>query len=160
VIVVSDTTPISELAKIGRLALLRDVYQRVIIPQEVYDEAMAGPHVVVAATQSATWIEVLAVSDSNKVLALHASTPLGLGECAALILAEEVGAQRLLMDDRAGRREAGRRGLPVTGTIGTLLVAKQLGFIPSVKDVLDELIANGTRISPALYGDALALVGE
>lgn len=159
-IVVSDTTPISELAKIGRLTLLRDVYRRVIIPQEVYDEVMAGPRVVVVAAQSVNWIEVRAVSDSNKALALHASAPLGLGECAALMLAEEVGAQRLLMDDWAGHRDAARRGLPVTGTIGTLLVAKQLGFIPSVKDVLDELIANGTRISPAFYGDALALAGE
>lgn len=159
-IVVSDTTPISELAKIGRLTLLRDVYQRVIIPHEVYDEVMAGPRVVVAATQSATWIEVLAVSDSNKVLAFHASTPLGLGECAALILAEEVGAQRLLIDDRAGRREAEARGLPVTGTIGTLLVAKQQGIIASVKDILDDLRDHGTRISEGLYRHALAAAGE
>jgi uncharacterized protein len=160
VIVVSDTTPISELAKIGRLTLLREVYLRVIIPQEVYDEVMAGPRVVVAATKSANWIEVHAVSESNKVLALHASTPLGLGECAALILAEELGAQRLLMDDRAGRREAIARGLPVTGTIGTLLVAKQQGIITSVKDVLDDLRDHGTRISEQLYRDALAAASE
>lgn len=159
-IVVSDTTPISELAKIGRLALLRDVYQRVIIPQEVYDEAMAGPHVVVAATQSATWIEVLAVSDSNKVLALHASTPLGLGECAALILAEELRAHLVLIDDRAARREASALGLSVTGTIGTLLVAKQQGTIASIKDVLDDLRSHGTRISERLYRDALAVANE
>ena len=159
-IVVSDTTPISELAKIDRLTLLREVYQRVIIPQEVYDEVMAGPLVVVAATQSANWIEVHGVSDSTKLLVLHASTQLGLGECAALIIAEELRADRVLIDDRAGRREATARGLPVTGTIGTLLVAKQQGIIASIKDVLDDLRAHGTRISEQLYGDALAAAGE
>jgi predicted nucleic acid-binding protein len=160
VIVVSDTTPISELTKIGRLGLLREVYQRVIIPQEVYDELMAGPPFVVAATQSANWIEVHSVSDSTEVFVLHASTQLGLGECAALILAEELSAHRVLIDDRAGRREATARRLPVTGTIGTLLVAKQQGIIASIKDVLDDLRAHGTRISEQLYRDALAASGE
>jgi predicted nucleic acid-binding protein len=91
VIVVSDTTPISELTKIGRLTLLHNVYRRVIIPQEVYDELMAGPSATAAAIQSASWIEAIAVSDPSKVLVLHVSTRLGLGECAALALAEELG---------------------------------------------------------------------
>lgn len=77
-----------------------------------------------------------------------------------LTLAEEIGAQRLLIDDRAGRREARARGLPVTGTIGTLLVAKQGGIIPSVRDVLDNLRAHGTRISEQLYRDAAAAASE
>jgi uncharacterized protein len=160
VIVVSDTTPISELTKINRLTLLCDVYERVIIPQQVHSELMAGPGGIPAAIQTASWIDVVTVRNSHEVLAVHVATRLGLGECAALILAEELGAQRLLIDDRAGRREARARGLPVTGTIGTLLVAKQRGIIPSVRDILDDLIANGTRISPALYGDALALARE
>ena len=159
-IVVSDTTPISELAKINRLTLLRDVYQRVIIPKEVYDEVMAGPGAIPAAVQAASWIDVVTVRDSHGVLAVHVATRLGLGECAALILADELGAQRLLIDDRAGRREAKVRGLPVTGTIGTLLVAKQRGIVPSIRDVLDELRAHGTRISEQLYRDALAVASE
>ena len=109
-IVVSDTTPISELAKIGRLALLREVYQRVIIPYEVYNEVMAGPQIVVVAAEATNWIEAQAVNDSNKVLALHASSQLGLGECAALILAEEVGGTDSLWTTALGaakqKREA------------------------------------------------------
>lgn len=121
---------------------------------------MAGPLVVIAAMQSANWIEVHVVSDSTEVFVLHASTQLGLGECAALILAEELGAHRVLVDDRAGRREATARGLPVTGTIGTLLVAKQQGIIASIKEVLDDLRAQGTRISDQLYLDALGAADE
>lgn len=113
-----------------------------------------------AAVQSASWIEVRTVSSSNKVLALHASSRLGLGECAALTLAEELGAHRLLIDDRAARREAEVRGLPFAGTITTLLVAKQRGIIASVKEVLDDLVAHGTRISKRLYRDTLTAARE
>lgn len=159
-IVVSDTTPLSELAKIGRLDLLRDVYGRVIIPQEVFDEATAWNHPAVNAITSANWIEVRTVSNHQSVITLHTSTSLGMGECAAIFLAEELNATRLLMDDLAARREAQARNLPVIGTVGVLLVAKSRGIIPAVKDVLDDLIAHGARIGQKLYRDALSIAGE
>jgi uncharacterized protein len=52
VIVVSDTTPISELVKVGRLSLLRDIFGELIIPNEVYDELTAGNHPAVEVIQS------------------------------------------------------------------------------------------------------------
>jgi hypothetical protein len=42
--VISDTTPLSELSKVGQLILLRDVFGQVIVPQEVYDEVTTGSH--------------------------------------------------------------------------------------------------------------------
>jgi len=48
-IVVSDTTPLSELAKVGKLDLLRDVFGEIIIPQEVYNEVTRGNHPAVSA---------------------------------------------------------------------------------------------------------------
>jgi hypothetical protein len=110
--------------------------------------------------QSASWIEVQSVTDINKVLTLQTDTGLDLGECAAIVLAQELGANRLLIDERTARREAQVRGLPVIGTIGILLLAKQRSHISSVKEVLDDLIANGTRISQRLYDDALTIAGE
>lgn len=77
-IVVSDTTPLSELAKIGRLVLLRDVFGQVIVPQEVYDEVTSGTHPAVAAVESATWIEVRFVQDTSQVVALQESTKIHL----------------------------------------------------------------------------------
>ncbi|MBD1933744.1 MULTISPECIES: DUF3368 domain-containing protein [Cyanophyceae] len=159
-IVVSDTTPLSELAKVGRLTLLQDIFGRVIIPLEVYNEVTTGTHPAVTAVQSASWIEVQSVTDINKVLTLQTDTGLDLGECAAIVLAQELGANRLLIDERTARREAQVRGLPVIGTIGILLLAKQRSHISSVKEVLDDLIANGTRISQRLYDDALTIAGE
>ena len=159
-IVVSDTTPLSELAKIGRLDLLRDVYGKVIIPQEVFDEATAWNHPIRSVITSANWIEIRNVTNSQSVISLYASTSLGIGECAAIFLAEELNATRLLMDDLAARREAQSRNLPVIGTVGVILVAKDLGIIPAVKDLLDALIIHGARIGQQLYRDVLNLAGE
>ena len=159
-IVVSDTTPLSELAKIGQLQLLRDVFGEVIIPAEVYQEATTGTHPAVQAVQAATWIQVRAVGNAQKVVDLQIATNLDRGECAAIVLAEELNANQLLLDDLEARRVAQSRSLPVTGTIGTLLLAKEKGLIPNLKDLLDALMANGTRIGSRLYQDALRAAGE
>jgi len=159
-IVVSDTTPFSELAKVRQMNLLRDVFGQVIIPQEVYVEVLAGTHPAATAVLSATWIEVLSVRDSQKVSALRAATKLGLGECAAIILASELGADRIVIDDLGARRVALSRNLPVIGTVGILLLAKQQGLIPNVKEILDNLRVQGKRISERLYQDTLVVAGE
>jgi len=159
-IVVSDTTPLSELAKIGRLDLLREVYGRVIIPQEVFDEVVTGVHPAAIAVSSCSWIEIQTVRDAQKALELHTATRLGLGECAAMILAEDLNANRLLIDDFAARREAQSRNLPVIGTVAVILLAKRLGIIPVVKNLLDDLVAQGARIGQKLYRDALIVAGE
>ncbi len=109
---------------------------------------------------SSNWIEVCSVSNSQKVLDLFNTTKLDLGECAAITLAQELQANLLLLDDLAARKEAQRLGLPIIGTVGILLSAKQLGLIPNIKQVLDSLIANNTRISPQLYQQTLTLAGE
>ncbi len=159
-IVISDTTPLSELAKAGLLNLLPDIYGSIIIPQEVLEEVTYGVHPAVMLVQSANWIEVQFVREPEKVSELTRTTGLGLGECAAMILAEELGAGRILIDDLDARKVAQSRNLPVTGTVGTVLVAKQRGLIPSVKEALDALIAGGKRISQQLYQQALVSAGE
>ena len=159
-IIVSDTTPLSELAKVGQVALLQDVFRQVIIPKEVHDELTRGTHAAIAALQAVDWIEVRSLSNSQKVSTLRTQTQLGLGECGAIILAEELGADRLLLDDQEARREALSRNLPVIGTVGVWLLAKRRGLIPSVKQILDDLIAQGTYISQKLYQDVLTQAQE
>jgi predicted nucleic acid-binding protein len=87
-------------------------------------------------------------------------TSLGRGEGAAILLAKEVSADRLLVDDRSARREAGRRKLPILGTVAVLLLAKKRGILPSVKRVLDGLRVCGTRIGDTLHSEALKAAGE
>jgi len=160
VIIVSDTTPLSELAKVGQVALLQGVFGQVIIPKEVHDELTRGNHPAIVALQAVDWIEVRSVSDSQKVSTLRTQTQLGLGECGAIILAEELGTARLLLDDQEARREALSRNLPVIGTVGVLLIAKQRGLIPSAQQILDDLIAQGTYISQKLYQYVLTQAQE
>jgi predicted nucleic acid-binding protein len=68
VIIVSDTTPLSELAKVGRINLLQDIFGKVIIPQEVYNEIIMGNHPAVSLVQNADWIEIQAVRQFKKTL--------------------------------------------------------------------------------------------
>jgi len=159
-IIVSNTTPISELAKIGRLNLLLDLYGRIFIPHEVFNEVTTGSHPAAQTLPQIDWIEVRAIANSQKVIALHTHTKLGLGECAAITLAEELGASRLLIDDLAARREALSRNIPIIGTVGIILLAKKLGLISNVKEILDDLIAHGARMGRQLYLDALNVAGE
>lgn len=159
-IVVSNTTPLSELAKVGKMHLLQDIFGKVIIPQQVYDEVTTGNHPAVEQVQSANWLEIRTVFDEQKVVNLQRETGLDLGESAAIILAEELNAQRLLIDEWAGRKVAKARNLPIIGTVGILLIAKEQKLIPSVKPILDDLILVGKRISPNLYQELLNLANE
>lgn len=80
------------------------------------------------------------VSNTEEVLILKAETQLGSGECGAIVLAQELSADRLLLDDWEARREAVSRNLPVVGTVGVLLLAKRQGLISNVRGILNDLI--------------------
>jgi uncharacterized protein len=162
VIVVANSTPLIQLSKIHRLTILRDVYGKIIIPQEVETEVVieGAGRPGAAEVQAATWIEARTVTNKAEVTRLHTITPLGKGECGTIVLAEEIGAQRVIIDDRAARQVAQARGLPIIGTGGVLLVAKTRGIILNAKDILDELRAQGMHIGQTLYQRILAAAGE
>jgi predicted nucleic acid-binding protein len=159
-IIVSDTTPLSELSKVGKLDLLPTVFGRVIIPQQVYEELTTGNHPAVLAVKSAFWLEVRSISNNQLIEQLQLETDLDLGECSAIILAEELKADQLLIDEKAGRKVAISRGLPIIGLVGVIILAKEQGLIDNVKDILDDLISKGTRISPKIYDYALITARE
>jgi hypothetical protein len=114
----------------------------------------------VGAVQSAEWIEVFSIQAPNKVLQLQREFKLDLGESATIILAEELKANRVLIDERLGRKVAQTRNLPVTGTIGLLLIAKKKGIITEIKPILDQFFTQGKRISSILYQEVLDMAGE
>ncbi|NEP44212.1 MAG: DUF3368 domain-containing protein, partial [Okeania sp. SIO2H7] len=109
-IVVSDTSPITNLAAVGLLELLHALYDRVIIPQAVYDEMASLGYQVPGTVEVQTfgWIESRAVSDRQRVEELQVD--LDLGEAEAIILALELDAGLLLLDERRGRRVASDMG--------------------------------------------------
>jgi predicted nucleic acid-binding protein len=159
-IIVSDTTPISELAKVEHLDLLPKLFGKVLIPQGVFNELQVGQHPAAEFVQNLSWLEVVTVENQQVVEELQKSFNLHLGESEAIALAEEIGASQLLIDEKAARKVAMARKLPLIGTVGILLLAKRQSLLDSVKDILDEMQVKGTRISDRLYVQVLTLAEE
>ena len=103
------------------------------------------------------WMVVRAPVDVGMVAALR--LVVDAGESEAIALAYERG-MRIILDDRKAREAARRLGVPVTGTVGLILKAKQAGVIPVIRPLLDALDANQFRIGEALRAEALRLAGE
>lgn len=160
-IVVSDTSPINNLAAINQLHLLQQLYGTVVIPEAVYQE-LTDPDFPVAGAkevQTFTWIQTRAVEDRTMVKAL--SSELDPGEAEAIVLALEMKAEQVLIDERRGRMIAARLNLHYTGILGVLVEAKSQGFISTVKPLLDDLINKaGFWVTEPLYKSVLRLVNE
>lgn len=118
-IIVSDTSPINYLILIGHINLLYELFQEIVIPQAVYIELadLEAPKPVQnwIATLP-TWLKVQVVSTSGDAIA----NLLDPGEREAILLAQELNADLLLLDDMKARRTATERGLVITGILGIL----------------------------------------
>jgi uncharacterized protein len=163
VIVISDTSAITNLAAIDHLKLLPQLYNQVTIPEAVYRElADVDPPVPgTLEAQTASWLEVRKVINREAVERLQNEVRLDPGESEAIVLALELNANLLLIDERRGRAEADRLGVKITGLLGILVEAKRRSLIVAVKPLMDALIATSEfRISLALYNQILDIVGE
>ncbi|AVH70108.1 DUF3368 domain-containing protein [Nostoc sp. 'Lobaria pulmonaria (5183) cyanobiont'] len=160
-IVVSDTSPINNLAAINHLHLLQQLYGTVLIPEAVYRE-LTDPNFPVAGAievQTFIWIQTRPVQDRILVEAL--SNELDIGEVEAIALALEMKADQVLIDERRGRMVAARLNLGYTGILGILVEAKSQRLISAVKPLLDALINQaGFWIAEPLYKRVLQLVDE
>lgn len=148
-IVVADSSPLHYLILIEQVDLLTKLYSEVVIPEAVLMELTrpASPTVVSAWLLSAPeWLRVMSVSIDEIA---NVTDSLDLGERAAIALAQTVRADLLLIDEAAGRREAGRRHIRVTGTLGVLRTAAEKGLI-DIKDVLRRLQGTNFYLDPAL----------
>lgn len=157
---VSNTSPLLSFAKIGRLDLLEMLCQSIFIPIAVHDEIMARKERPDAqAIAQAKWIQVAPINNQRAVRQL-VNRSLDLGESEAIVLAKELNADRLLLDDLAARQIASRRKIPLIGSLGLLLLAKTLQLVPAVKPLLSEMIAARRYVDPATYTEILTLAGE
>ena len=162
-IVISDTSAITNLAAIGHLQLLPQLYNQVTIPEAVYRELVDidPPVPGTLEVQTSCWLEVRQVANRKVVERLQNEVRLDPGESEAIALALDLRAELLLIDERRGRAEANRLGLRITGLLGILIEAKQRNLIVAVKPLMDALIATSEfRVSLTLYTQILAMVDE
>src|SRR5439155_20730187 len=132
-IVVSDTTPINYLILIQEAELLPALYGRIVIPQAVRSELLAEPTPDSVSTWMSNKPDWLRVQQVDSEVLSETAGYLDSGEREAITLAPILQAKLLIMDDRAGRREALRLDLPVTGTFGVLLAAADRGLVDLAK---------------------------
>ena len=156
--VIVNNTPLVALWVLGRLDLLRELYDEVLTPQAVYGEFVATERAVrQAALENAPWIRPVSLANSRR-----AQVYIGLdrGEAEVLALAEERAARLVIIDELKGRRYAQRLEMPLTGTLGLLLLAKERGLVADLAPLLVELQEAGLYLGAALIDRVLRLAGE
>lgn len=159
-IVVSDTSPLTNLAAIGQFDLLRALYQDVHIAECVWDELNAGGKRWPGRDEAAAdWIQRHIVRNEALVMALQRD--LDRGEAESIALALELSADLVLLDEKESRHLAQRQGLRVLGVVGIILEAKAKGMIKSVRPQLDALRQSaGFYLSEPVYQAVLSLADE
>jgi predicted nucleic acid-binding protein len=152
-IVVADTSPINYLILIKEIDILPKMYGSVVVPQTVREELVraSAPQLVRSwVDHLPIWLEVrspVAVPDSSLAR-------LDAGERDAITLAIELHADQLIVDDREGRREAERRGIPVIGTLGVLREAATLKLL-DIRVVAERLQATSFYVAPEVLAKLL-----
>ena len=137
---VSNSSPLIALARIGEIDLLRNLYGQIVIADAVRKEVVEQGHGRPGAREvsQADWITCAAPRDRTVVEELCRGG-IGLGEAESIVLAQELKATLLLIDDLPARTIAERRGLPVVTTLGAILQAKSAGHIVEILPLLDRL---------------------
>lgn len=146
--VIVNSTPLLILGKIGKLEILHKMYQEIIIPQAVFHEVTKKNDIAGKAVQAACqdWIKVEAIKDMREYAMYRAK--LHAGEVEVMIIAQQSPkADLIILDDMAARKTAEFLGLPLSGTIGVLIKAKQKGIIPEVMPIIEEMEKSGFFIS-------------
>jgi len=160
-IVVSNTTPLIGLAQIQRFDLLQRLFGEVYIPQAVYDEAVIAGREEGGAKReisSAAWIKTVNVTDRLAVEVLL--DEMDSGEAEVIVLARELRAEWVLMDEKKGRRKLSQMSINRIGTLGILLKAKQVGLLTEIRSDIEKLRRQGFSISQDVIDAVLQQADE
>lgn len=146
-LIVADTSPLNYLVRIGAIDVLPSLYKSIVIPTVVFNELKSPANdseVVTWAASAPAWLVIRDPSVVDQAL------PIDPGEAAAIALAQELNADRLLIDDRDGRMVAESLGIQVAGTLAVLRDAALEGLVDLTR-AFESLQKTTFRASPALY---------
>lgn len=157
-IIVSNTSPIWNLWTIEHLHLLKMLFGKITIPQAVYIELKRGG-IPPAVFHDLSWISVQTIE--NVVQCQFLQNELDIGEAESIVLAHELNASLLLIDEKRGRKVAHRMKLRISSLLGVLTESKRRNLIPNVKSIMDRLLLqSGFWIDNELYKRVLQDVKE
>jgi predicted nucleic acid-binding protein len=152
VIVVADTGPLISLAVINKLDLLDTLFDRIAIPQAVWQELENNLEELSIPQIRRFQSNIIAVKHYQDI-----NPDLDTGEKEAIILYDEIQADRLLIEDKAARHFAEGRGIICTGTLGILTEARSRNLIPALRPLFADLLAKGRYFAIPLLNSILAL---
>lgn len=159
--IVSNTTPISNLLHLDLISILSELFGTVCVPMAVADEVNSYFSSFQLWKNSLEQGRIVIVPISNMILAKQMIPMLHKGEAEAICLALENNAKLCLMDDKDGRSVAQANNLHVTGTLGILLKSKQTGLVSFVKPLIDKLrTSHQFWISEEMYHKVLKMAEE
>ena len=159
--VVSDSSPLIVLAKLGCFHFLSQLYSQVYISKEVHDEVVVAGAGLPGASEVviSQWIDVRTVRNVVKLSAMKKSFALGAGELSTIILCKEINAEAVLLDDFHAREVARQEGLRVRGTVGILETLYRRGFVIDLRLMFQQLIAHNVYIDKRLLDRRLRSLG-
>ena len=156
-IVVSDSSPLIALAKIDYFALLEKLYGRIVISGEVYGEVVVGGAGLPGAadTAKAAWVEVRQIKNPADLTRAKLRFGLGIGELSSMILAREIQADLIILDDLGARKIVQKEGFKVAGTIATLEACYRKGHLPDLREAYKRMLESRIYVNLDLMNASL-----
>lgn len=154
--VISNSTPLINFGMIGKLNILKELFNQISIPNAVWREIVLGgrEYPVSSLIKKADWIKRHSIS--NLELYRNLLREIDEGEAEVIVLAIENKAELVLLDEAEARDIAEYHGLNFSGTIGCLIEAKRVGIVSTIKPLLDKMINDAHYwIHDALYKNIL-----
>ncbi len=151
--VVSDSSPLIHLSKIGLLDILPHIFGEIMVPEAVHDECVidGGDREDAKMIANSEWIKIKSIDSENDHLKRAFLRDVDDGEAEAIVLAIQESADLILIDEYDARELARNHDIKVTGVIGVLLKAKKEGLVDDIKMHLDELRESGFWIDDKFY---------
>jgi predicted nucleic acid-binding protein len=162
VIVVSNSSPLISLAKIDGFDLLQELYGKLLVSAEVYAEVVTAGTGLAGATDvsKCPWIEVREICHPTALEEFRSRhLSLGLGELSTILLAREIGADLVLLDDLGARKLAQKQNFRVQGSIAVLEACYRRGHIPDLRQAYRRMLQAGVYLDRGLLNRILTSLG-
>ena len=156
--VIVNSTPLITFSKLRHVFVLRELYEEIIIPVAVKNEVtvkndLASQDIL----DNLSWIKVMDCPEFNREIF---SSKLHAGEIEMLVLAHQLNADLLIVDDKPARKVANAMGFNITGTLGVLVKAKSKGIIKAVGPFVESMHEINIYLSDSAVEMALRQAGE